>query len=155
LRAFEPADVDACLEVMRSNVPRFFRAHELAEYEGFLADMPCTYLVLVDERGAIIGCGGYDVDANTGTAVLTWGMVHREHHRRGLGALLLRERLARIAADPRAHAVRLDTSQHSRGFFERFGFEVVAHTPDGYAPGLDRYEMRLTLSPSDRESRGR
>ncbi len=42
--------------------------------------------------------------------------------------------------------VVLDTSQHSRGFFERFGFQQVARHRDGYGPGLDRCEMRLELN---------
>ena len=28
--------------------------------------------------------------------------------------------------------------------FARFGFETVKVTPDAYAPGLDRYDMRLS-----------
>jgi predicted N-acetyltransferase YhbS len=129
---------------MASNTPDFFADEELADFEGFLADIPGTYLAVLDEAGEVVACGGFDVDGE-GVAVLTWGMVRRDLHRAGIGSRLLGERLDRIAADPRARRVRLDTSQHSRPFFERFGFEVTGHTPDGYAPGLDRYDMALEL----------
>jgi ribosomal protein S18 acetylase RimI-like enzyme len=128
---------------MAGNTPEFFAEEEIAEFERFLADPPGCYLVVLDERDGVVACGGYDVDADTGVAVLTWGMVRRELHRTGIGSLLLRERLDRIAASPRARRVRLDTSQHSRPFFERFGFVVTSHTRDGYARGLDRYDMVL------------
>lgn len=39
--------------------------------------------------------------------------------------------------------VALDTSQHTRPFYERLGFRTVRVTPDAYAPGLHRYDMRL------------
>ena len=32
-----------------------------------------------------------------------------------------------------------------RGFYERHGFRAVAETPDGYGPGLDRIDMRLSV----------
>ncbi|HEX5224324.1 MAG TPA: GNAT family N-acetyltransferase [Solirubrobacteraceae bacterium] len=141
--AFEPAHTAACVAVMASNAPEFFAEEEVADFERFLAELPGTYLVVLDDD-EVVACGGFDVDAE-GVAVLTWGMVRRDLHRGGLGSLLLRERLDRIAADPRAHRVRMDTSQHSRPFFERFGFVVTKHTPGGYAPGLDRYDMALEL----------
>jgi GNAT superfamily N-acetyltransferase len=130
---------------MTSNTPQFFAEDEFADFEHFLAEVPGTYLVALDDGGRVLACGGYDVDADAVVAVLTWGMVRRDLHRDGIGSRLLRERLRRAAADPRARGVRLDTSQHSRPFFERFGFRVTGHTPDGYAPGLDRYDMTLEL----------
>jgi hypothetical protein len=47
--------------------------------------------------------------------------------------------------------VALETSQHTFGFFEREGFVTEQITRDWYAPGLDRYEMILTLDGARRE----
>jgi hypothetical protein len=46
--------------------------------------------------------------------------------------------------------VQLGTSQHSKEFFARFGFQTTRVTPDGYAPGLDRYDMTLSRERLER-----
>ena len=54
-------------------------------------------------------------------------------------------RLAAVKGEPGVTAVRLDTGQHTTGFYERFGFVIERVTPDGYAPGSHRHDMVLTL----------
>ena len=95
--------------------------------------------------GRARGCGGFRVD-DYGIAYLAWGLVHAGWHRRGLGAELLRWRLARIREVPHAWCVLLDTSQHTAPFFARFGFEPVRVLADGYQAGLDKVFMRLVWS---------
>jgi ribosomal protein S18 acetylase RimI-like enzyme len=145
LRAFLESDIDACVALMRNNTPEFFTRSELAGFEGWLRSNTSPYLVIEDDRSQLIACGGYRVDVGDKSAGLTWGMVARSKHRQGIGSLLLRERLKRIAADGRVLDVVLDTSQHSRGFFQRHGFRVVSIQADGYGPGLDRCDMPLSL----------
>ncbi|WP_258078827.1 hypothetical protein [Xanthomonas arboricola] len=48
---------------------------------------------------------------------------------------------------PDVRRVILDTSQHTRQFYARFGFVVQQVTVDGYAPGLERWDMALDLQP--------
>jgi len=73
---------------------------------------------------------------------LAWGMVARPRHRQGIGRTLLRARL-RALQTAGADVVTVRTSQHSRGFFEREGFEEVRLVLDGFAPGIDMIELRL------------
>jgi N-acetylglutamate synthase-like GNAT family acetyltransferase len=152
IRDFETRDCEACLNLFDSNTPQFFAPHERAEFEMYLDDLEergpnAEYLVLeADEK--IVACGGYYV--SEGTAGLTWGLVGRDRHGEGFGTNLLRERLHRIARVPNAHEVVLDTTRQSKGFFERFGFEVTKITPDGYGAGLDRVDMRLELNTAAR-----
>lgn len=143
VRDYTPADVDACLRVFDSNVPDFFALSERADYRLFLDGLITPYLVLEDAAGDVAACGGYALNADGTLASLCWGMVRGRDHRKGIGRVLLRERLRRIAADPRVLSIRLDTTQHARGFYEGAGFRVTTLTPDGYAPGFDRYDMRL------------
>lgn len=143
VRAYLDTDKDACLAVFRSNTPTYFAAHEEAEYAAFLDDLPGPYFVGVD-GDAIIACGGYAMNA-PGVAALCWGMVDRAHHKRGLGEILLRARLDAMSASHTVHAVEIQTSQHTQGFFERFGFVVQVVTSDGFAPGIDLVAMRLTF----------
>lgn len=147
MRDYAPADREKCLAVFDSNVPRYFRPHERPEFEAFLGALPGPYFVIEDDDGEVIGCGGYAFAREDGTADLCWGMVHRAHHGQGFGRLLLRERMARLTADPRATGVNLHTSQHTRGFYENLGFAIRQVVADGYAPGLDRVDMRLDLQP--------
>ena len=146
VRDYTPADRAACLAVFDSNMPKFFVPPERDEFAAFLDALPGPYLVIEDESGTIVGCGGYAVEPGTGTADLCWGMVTRERHGTGLGRLLLHERIARVRADPDVAAVAMHTSQHTRSFYERAGFATEQVIPDGYAPGLDRCDMRLVIS---------
>jgi ribosomal protein S18 acetylase RimI-like enzyme len=145
IRPYQPSDRAACLAVFHSNTPDFFLPVEEADFTAFLDRMPGPYLV-VEEDDEIVACGGHAVNAVTGVATLCWGMVARAHQRRGLGRALLRARLANLADHPEAKVVRLDTSQHSRGFFEREGFVVQQTIQDGYDPGLDRCKLERILN---------
>ena len=73
-------------------------------------------------------------------------MVQREQHRSGYGRVLLEARLAAIRAEGGVRDVRLSTSQHAAGFYQRFGFLTVKLVPGGFSPGIDRCDMVLTLA---------
>ena len=145
MRPFRPVDAPACLAIFDSNVPPFFLPSERDEFAAFLAEPGGTYLVgAIDER--VIACGGYWLLPHAPVAALTWGMVHREYHRQGLGRELLQHRLAALRQQPGLVAVVLQTSQHSAPFFLRAGFVVEEVRPDGYGPGLDDIRLRLPLA---------
>ncbi|GIP32537.1 GNAT family N-acetyltransferase [Paenibacillus sp. J2TS4] len=146
VRPYRLEDREACLTLFESNVPKYFASEERKDFISYLDDLKGPYFVMEDEKGAIVACGGYAVNKEDRTAaVLCWGMVRRDLHRCGLGQQLLAERLKRIAAEPQFSIVTIDTSQYSRGFFERFGFVAKRVCTDGFAPGLDLVEMQLDL----------
>lgn len=145
IRDYTTADRSACLAVFDSNVPGFFAPAERDLFAAFLDALPGPYLVIEDDDGVVLGCGGYAVVPETRTADFCWGMVRQDRHGTGLGRLLADARLDGIRADAAVEAVALNTSQHTRGFYERRGFRTELVTPDGFAPGLDRYDMRLVL----------
>jgi ribosomal protein S18 acetylase RimI-like enzyme len=146
-REYRTADFQPCLEVFDSNVPEFFRVEEREEFTAFLKALPGPYLVVPDATGQVVGCGGYAVPQGTATADLCWGMVRRELHGRGYGRLLTRLRIERAMRDPSVRRIDLNTSQHTVGFYERLGFRTVEVKKDGFAPGLDRHNMQLTVTP--------
>lgn len=145
LRDYGPTDRDACLDVFESNVPRWFRRAERREFATFLDAPPGPYLVVEAADGPVVGCGGWARRAGTTTVDLCWDMIARPLHGEGLGRLLVEERLRRIRLDPTVREIALNTSQLTVGFYETFGFAVERVEPDGYAPGLDRCDMRLVL----------
>ena len=145
-RAFQQADLEGCLAVFDSNVPGFFLHEERPIFRDFLCELPGPYLVLEDREGRIVGCGGYALRAAEGAADLCWGMVLNDCHRQGLGRILTERRIEAARGDPAISYIRLETSQHTTAFYERFGFVVESIDKDGYGGGLDRCEMRLVLA---------
>jgi len=148
VRDYTREDREACLAVFDGNVPEFFVPAEREAFAAFLDDLPGPYLVVEDEDGRVVACGGYAVTPGTRTADLCWGMVARPRHGTGIGRLLTDARLERVRADPGVHDVALNTSQHTAGFYARRGFATERVVPDGFAPGLDRCDMRLVLDPA-------
>ena len=143
-RPYTVADRAACLALFDSNAPRFFDPSERAGFEQFLDDLRGPYPVS-ERDGRGVGGGGHAVEPDGRTVSLCWGMVEQGLHGQGLGRLLTEARLAAARAEPGVTAVRLDTGQHTTGFYERFGFVIERVVKDGYAPGSDRHDMRLTL----------
>jgi len=135
---------DACLALFDGNTPDFFAVAERAQYAAFLDQPGATYLVMRMENEGVVAAGGYYMTEEDSLGALAWGIVARRWHRHGLGSELLRLRLSRLAASG-ARAVRVRTSQHSRGFFERFGFRPTSVIPDGFSPDIDLVELRLQL----------
>ncbi len=144
-RSYTPDDKDACINIFTSNTPHYFGVHELDDFRKFLDTLPCPYYVVV-RNAEVLACGGYGIDNKKKTIVLAWGMARADLHKQGLGTLLLVERLKQIHRDFGETVVEIDTSQHSQGFFERFGFESWKTTENYYAPGLHRVDMQLVLS---------
>ena len=145
-RTYRPEDMAGCLALFDSNVPLFFDESEREGFVGFLNDQALRWPYQVIERdGRIVGCGGHAVDADGGSVTLCWGMVDKGLHGQGLGRVLTEARIAAARATPGVLRVRLCTSQHTQGFYARFGFAAEKITPDGFAPGIDRWDMALTL----------
>jgi ribosomal protein S18 acetylase RimI-like enzyme len=139
-------DRDGCLAVFRTNLPVFFTPDELGLYGSFLDALPGPYLVVRDPDHGIVACGGYALRESGTVADMCWGMVRQDLHGLGIGKALTRARVERIMSNGSVQEITLNTSQHTVGFYKRLGFEVVEVLSDGYAPGLDRCDMRLVLT---------
>jgi predicted GNAT family N-acyltransferase len=147
-RPYLSHDFSACLRLFDSNAPTFFAPEERAEFCEFLKDAAASdsmYLVLA-RKGSVIACGGLTTEAGSPQARLVWGMVDSALHGQGLGAHLTQARLALARATPDLAEVVLSTSQHTGGFYQKFGFTVSKVIPDGFASGLDRWDMTLRLT---------
>ncbi|NLR68893.1 GNAT family N-acetyltransferase [Chitinophaga varians] len=150
IRPYTAADKLACLDAFHSNMPQFFAPEELKDFDAWL-DAQAQYnpdnkeecYFVIEVNGQVIGCGGYYVRADKTTAVMTWGMLHRQYHKQGWGQKLLLYRIDLIKTNCPACTILLDTTQHSAPFFTKMGFAVTKVTPDFYGPGLDRYDMEL------------
>ncbi|NML20000.1 GNAT family N-acetyltransferase [Pseudoflavitalea sp. G-6-1-2] len=141
---------EGCMAAFLSNVPKFFATEEIAQFgtwldhmEGATIEYPDSeslYFVVLHNQ-EVIGCGGFGYSEATKKAVLAWGLVHSEYHKKNIGRKLLEFRLERIASLYPGATLWLDTTQHSYPFFEKFGFTIQQFTEDGYAKGMHRYDM--------------
>ena len=147
-RPYDPKDQAACLAIFDANTPRFFATTERSDFTDHLeiCDDPDTPYMFLIENGALIACGGLSRPPGSSSAALTWGMVHPARHGQGIGQRLLDTRLALARGLPGMRSLTLSTSQHSSGFYRRAGFTLTRLTKDGLAPGLDRWDMTLTLA---------
>lgn len=144
-RPYVPNDLPVCLAIFDSNCPGFLHPDERIVFEAWLAALEGTYLVL-EQGSEVIGCGGYAVEPEEGVLTLTWGLLHARRHGRGLGELMLLERLWRGIEGGDAACSELATSPRTEPFFARVGYRRVDCFVDGWAPGLDRVDMRLDLT---------
>ena len=154
IRPYTTADQTACLSIFQGNTPHFFAVHEAAEFADFLNRLPCPYFV-IERDGDMVACGGYFEHLPQRIVGLAWGMVRRDLHHQGIGTYLLLGRLHDVCTrfavdDDNPVTVLMDTSQHSKGFFESIGFVVTHFTENGYTDGLHRYELTLTLDSTRR-----
>lgn len=143
---YESADKIGCLNVFDTNVPKFFAEDERAVFSDFL-DGPVLkrhYLVL-RIQDEVVACGGLKVLETGKSAFLSWGMVAQPYHGKGIGRVLTEARLHLARQTTGIKKVTLNTSQHTKGFYEKFGFVPVKLTRNGYGPSLDRWDMALHL----------
>lgn len=141
IRHYHSTDLSACLNIFRSNMPKYFAESEFDEYASFLASFDGEYLV-AEVNNQISACGGSYVKDGIGR--LCWGMVNQSKHRSSLGSALLTCRINNLFSQSKdLLLIQIDTSQHSAGFFERFGFKTTQVIKDGFDTGLDCVVMSL------------
>jgi N-acetylglutamate synthase-like GNAT family acetyltransferase len=139
IRIYHAQDREACLAVFDSNVGSgFFAPDERTAFAEFLDNPKGTYLVM-EHDSRLVGCGGYSAEAGAPVAGLTWGMIHRELHRQGLGRYLLLYRMKEIGRVPGVQTVQLRTTTEVAPFFEKYAFRVVGTAEGGLV------EMRMKL----------
>jgi len=154
IRKFEISDKENCMIAFKSNVPQFFAEHEIALFDNFLDNIDSqfindryfdkTHFYVIESDDRLVGCGGFSYRKKTDMVNLTWGLIHKDFHKKGLGNELLIYRLEQIKEIYPTAKVRIDTTQYSAPFFEKHGFVITKITPDYYADNLDKYEMSLS-----------
>lgn len=144
IRKFQAEDLDALVAIFRSNIPKYFSPEEEPGLYDFINDRLEDYYV-IEVGGEVVGAGGIalNADIDPQTVSLCWGMVREDHLGTGLGKALTEFRIKLAQKKYPGVAITIGTSQHTEGFYQKFGFTTVEHTPDGYGPGIDMCRMRL------------
>ncbi len=101
-----------------------------------------TYRVIENEAGELVGCGGYYLNLDQTEARFAWGMIKRDQHLKGYGTAIAEFRVQEIQFNHPSAEITLGTSQHTFEFYMGLGFDVLNIIPSGFAPNLDKYEMK-------------
>jgi predicted GNAT family N-acyltransferase len=129
-----------CIEIFRGNIGLYFAEDELQGFVDLLdhnlGDKP-YFVVLLDDE--VIGCGGYRIKGDV--VRLMVGMINSAHHKTGAGKQLLIYRLNHISKNLPGYKIELETSQHTEGFFKKFGFVTTGIVKDFYGVGIDKVSM--------------
>jgi ribosomal protein S18 acetylase RimI-like enzyme len=151
IRAYTRKDRLACLRVLDSNIPGFFKPEARDDFTDYLDELGNpghTFFVLENYTKQLIACAGIYVFPDATLASLHWIMVARAHQHTEIGRTLLEHQLNWIRqTQTTVQQVVLSTHQGSSGFFERFGFVVENISENFYGTVIHRLEMRLILNP--------
>ncbi|MEN5193334.1 GNAT family N-acetyltransferase [Sphingobacterium faecium] len=134
---------EKCIEIFKSNLPIFFDQQELRLFENFLDHHTPENYYLIKEGEQILACGGIFIDEIKGESSLAWGMVHAQHHKKGIGKLLTQYRLEIMKNCYPNKTYVLETSQHTAAFYEKNGFHTIAIVQDGFGKGIDQCFMKM------------
>lgn len=140
----------ALIEIFKSNMPLYFAIEELSLFDKFLdkdAFERGPYSIVFNDD-VIVGCGGIALNkptkyTNEPHVIMTWGMVDNNHHKEGLGKILLLHRIEQAKKEYPGIKIALGTTQHTYHFFEKYGFKTVFYEKDHWAKDLDLYQMEL------------
>ena len=144
LRPYEPQDLEAVVAIFRSNIPKYFGPEEESGLREFLQSNHVDNYYVIEVDGEVVGAGGIAFnELESPTVSLCWGMVRADYLSKGLGKELTQFRINLARNKYPGLPLTIGTSQHTRGFYERLGFRLVEHTPDGFGPGIDNCRMRL------------
>lgn len=150
IRRYKPEDLESVVAIFRSNIPKYFTPEEEDGLYDFLSKYAGDYYV-IEVGGDIVGAGGIARNelANP-TVSLCWGMVRADHLGTGLGKMLTEFRMGLARERFGDLPLTIGTSQHTEGFYEKFGFRTVEHIPDGFGPGIDNCKMRRAVSAAEK-----
>lgn len=150
IRRYKPEDLESVVAIFRSNIPKYFTPEEEEGLHDFLGKYAEDYYV-IDLDGEIVGAGGIARnDLENPTVSLCWGMVRADHLGTGLGKTLTEFRIDLARKKYGELPVTIGTSQHTKGFYEKFGFQMTEHIPDGFGPGIDNCKMRRSVSAAEK-----
>ena len=148
---YSKAHRTSCLEIIKSNTPKYFAEDEtplfeswlIAQEEGRLAHPVSEkeFYFVMETEGQIIGCAGYLLVKESDKVFLSWGMVHQDFHKQGFGKAFLEYRFDANENDFPDRKIALATTQDIAPFFSKHGFDTVLIKPKFYSPTLDRVEM--------------
>lgn len=145
IRPYKSSDRESVIALLRLNTPTYFHPSEGKDFEEYL-DHEAQHYYVVEEAGAITGCGGFNTGFDAGkTARISWDLIHPDYQRQGIGRKLTNFRIDKIRKHPETERIVVRTTQLVYKFYEVVGFRLVKTEKDFWADGFDLYEMVLDI----------
>lgn len=144
IRKYTKEDKEEVLNLIRPLVPEYFAEEEIKDFEHYLIHEIEDYFVYQTED-KIIAAGGINYNLKNVTAIISWDMVHIDYLGKGIGRKLVEYRIEFIKKKKNIHRIVVNTSQHTFGFYEKFGFSTSKIKKDFWAEGFDLYQMEFNL----------
>ena len=143
VRLYKPEDEQAVLQLLRSNIPKFFDESELADLTAYLKNERESYFVFESSEGQILGAGGMNFFDEGKTGRISWDFVHADHHGKGIGGKLLNYRLDLFEADDKIEKIVVRTSQFAADYYSKFGFKLIRQIENYWSEGYHLYYMEM------------
>ena len=147
IREYTRSHREVILQLFRLNTPRYFSITEESDFIDYLENH-AGHFFIVESRGVIAGCGGYNLFPEQADARISWDIFHPDFQGRGLGSALVRFRVDKLKAVPGIKTITVRTSQLVYPFYQKFGFELKEVVKDYWAVGFDLYRMVLEIRTS-------
>jgi len=131
VRPLKNEDIAICHEIYRLNEPTHFPSGYFEHFCQALTNGK-TLFIVVEEEGKVLGFAGVcmHTEPAQNSVGLTFGMVHPEAQRRGIGTVLLLARLAVLPTPKSGYCLYMSSIANSQPFFRQFGFGFVQHFRD-------------------------
>jgi len=142
IRAYRAEDKADLIDLLKTNIPDFFAAAEVEDFEYYLDNELEQYFVY-EVEGRLIGAGGINYIEEGVTGKISWDFIHSDHHGKGFGSQLLAYRLQLLFSNESIEKVIVRTSQFVFPFYAKFGFEPLRTEHDYWAKGYHLYHMEL------------
>jgi ribosomal-protein-alanine N-acetyltransferase len=145
IRAYTETDQQTVLQLLKSNIPKYFAANELKDFERYL-NQELDHYYVVEINDEIVGCGGINFENSQTIAKISWDLIAPQYQQQGIGTQLLQYRLAYIKSIKTVKSLRVRTSQLAYPFYEKNGFVLKDIHKNYWAKGFDLYTMIYPLS---------
>ena len=132
IRKARSGDVKRCAEIERQLWPHYakYTSHELRKQVN---DRDFIFLIC-EEKGKTIGFLTAAIELWNNTVFVQRMEVTKEHQRKGVGSMLLKE-VERMARKQKRLALRLDTGtlyHYQQDFYKKNGFRITGYIKDFY-----------------------
>lgn len=145
IREYIHRDFENCVNVFKSNIPKYFMDEEVPGFENFLNKKIIKFVIEVD--GIVVGLGSFG-KLKQKQMILWGGIIHRDYQKRGLGKALLEYRIVRCKNEININEIIINTSQLAQKFYEKYGFKVTEIKKGFYRNGensIDAVAMSFIL----------
>lgn len=140
IREYDIYDKPKLIEILRSNVPKYFDVSEVDDFKDYMDNEVEKYFV-VELNKEIVGSGGINFENDYKIGKISWDIINPNFQGIGIGGKLLKHRIELLKSMDSIEIISVRTSQLAYKFYEKHGFALKEIHKDYWAQGFDMYKM--------------